>query len=101
MVQVCQRTKTKHEMLNESIQQYHEVFTRATAQFEKVISVSVLDIEAGAWPNVERWRVGRRLQGGTIDLPNHLVRGGGRGRRGGRGRGSGQQRRGRGARGGS
>ena len=54
MVQVCQRTKTKHEMLNESIQQYHEVFTRATAQFEKVISVCVVDIEAGMYSKLER-----------------------------------------------
>lgn len=39
MVQVCRRLKTKDEMLDESVQQYKEVFARATREFERVIEV--------------------------------------------------------------
>jgi hypothetical protein len=39
MVQVCQRSKTKHQMLEESVEQYRQVFAKATAEFEKVVNV--------------------------------------------------------------
>ena len=42
MKQVCQRLKTKYEMLQESIDQYKAVFERAKLQFESVVSVSIL-----------------------------------------------------------
>lgn len=39
MVEVCERTKTKTAMLDQSIEQYKEVFIRARREFDKVISV--------------------------------------------------------------
>lgn len=41
MVQVCERTKTKHDMLAESIEQYKDMYVRARGEFNKVVSVSV------------------------------------------------------------
>lgn len=40
MVEVCERTKTKEQMLEQSINQYKEVFVKANREFHKVISVS-------------------------------------------------------------
>jgi hypothetical protein len=40
MVQVCERAKTKADMLAESIGQYKEMYLRARGEFEKVLSVS-------------------------------------------------------------
>lgn len=40
MVEVCERTKTKNDMLVQSIEQYKEVFVKARADFHKVINVS-------------------------------------------------------------
>jgi DNA topoisomerase III len=39
MVQVCQGTKTKGDMLEETIVQYQEMFMIARREFEKVVSV--------------------------------------------------------------
>lgn len=39
MVQICQGTKTKNEMLAESVEQYKDMFIRAKGEFAKVISV--------------------------------------------------------------
>lgn len=41
MVQVCEGTKTKHDMLSESIEQYKDMYIRAKGEFNKVVSVSV------------------------------------------------------------
>lgn len=40
MVQVCERTKTKNDMLTESIEQYKDMFMRARGEFNRVILVS-------------------------------------------------------------
>ncbi|EPQ56903.1 prokaryotic type I DNA topoisomerase [Gloeophyllum trabeum ATCC 11539] len=39
MVQVCERTKTKNDMLVESIEQYKDMFIKAKREFDKVIEV--------------------------------------------------------------
>lgn len=39
MVQVCQGTKTKYEMMHEAIEQYKEMFTMANSQINKVVAV--------------------------------------------------------------
>lgn len=39
MVQVCEGTKTKNDMLAQSIDQYKEMFIIARREFEKVITV--------------------------------------------------------------
>lgn len=41
MVQVCEGTKTKHDMLAQSIDQYKDMYVRARGEFDKVISVGV------------------------------------------------------------
>jgi len=40
MVQVCQGTSTKHDMLHLSIDQYKEMFILVKREFEKVTTVS-------------------------------------------------------------
>jgi DNA topoisomerase III len=40
MVQVCQGNKTKHEMLEEALEQYKGIFVKARREFNKVILVS-------------------------------------------------------------
>jgi DNA topoisomerase III len=40
MAEVCQGTKTKHEMLEEAIEQYQEMYVLARGNFAKVIAVS-------------------------------------------------------------
>ena len=47
MSQVCERVKTKNDMLVESIDQYKEMFMIAKREFAKVVAVS----EMGASPN--------------------------------------------------
>ena len=44
MVQVCERVRTKYEILDQSIEQYKEVYVRARLEFEKVISVRVIPL---------------------------------------------------------
>jgi hypothetical protein len=39
MVQVCEGTKTKNDMIEEAIQQYKEIFVKAKRDFNKVVSV--------------------------------------------------------------
>ncbi|KDQ27457.1 hypothetical protein PLEOSDRAFT_1041188 [Pleurotus ostreatus PC15] len=40
MVQVCERNKTKHDMLNQAIEQYKEMYIIARRDFDRVITVS-------------------------------------------------------------
>lgn len=40
MVQVCERAKTKNDMLQESIEQYKDMYLRAKGEFAKVVTVS-------------------------------------------------------------
>jgi hypothetical protein len=42
MVQVCEGSKTKNDMLEEAIEQYKEIFIKAKRDFNKVVSVSVI-----------------------------------------------------------
>jgi DNA topoisomerase-3 len=54
MVQICEGTKTKHDMLAQSIEQYKDMFIRARGEFNKVVAVSlelgdVLDLESLKW----------------------------------------------------
>ena len=39
MVEVCEQTKTKNDMLAQSIDQYKEVYIKARREFDKVINV--------------------------------------------------------------
>jgi DNA topoisomerase III len=41
MVQICEGTKTKHDMLAEGIEQYKDMFIRARGEFNKVVAVSL------------------------------------------------------------
>lgn len=45
MVQVCGSLRTKHDMLEQSLEQYREVFIRARNNFAKVIQVSILVLD--------------------------------------------------------
>jgi DNA topoisomerase III len=47
MVQVCDRVKTKDDMLFESIEQYKEVFLLVRREFEQVVQVRLPYITAG------------------------------------------------------
>jgi DNA topoisomerase-3 len=40
MVSVCERAKTKNDMLQESIEMYKDLYIRAKAEFNKVVTVS-------------------------------------------------------------
>lgn len=40
MVEVCEGTKSKNDMLEQSIEQYKEVFIRAKNEFNKIVDVS-------------------------------------------------------------
>jgi DNA topoisomerase-3 len=40
MVQICEGTKSKQDMLAESIEQYKDMYIRARGEFNKVVSVS-------------------------------------------------------------
>ena len=39
MVEVCERSRTKDDMLEQSIAQYKEVYIKARREFDKVINV--------------------------------------------------------------
>ena len=39
MVEVCEQSKTKNQMLDQSIEQYKEVYIKARREFDKVINV--------------------------------------------------------------
>lgn len=39
MVEVCQGTKTKADMLHEALEQYQEMFMRARTNFARVVDV--------------------------------------------------------------
>ena len=39
MVQVCERTKTKREMEEQTVDQYKEVFIKAKRDFQKIVEV--------------------------------------------------------------
>ncbi|KAI5123889.1 hypothetical protein M0805_005705 [Coniferiporia weirii] len=78
MVEVCERTKSKNDMLVQSIEQYKEVFIKARREFDKVIN------------SVGRYIEGQ--EGGDADAGNRPAGGpgGGRGGRGGGGGGGGR-----------
>jgi DNA topoisomerase-3 len=40
MVQVCEGTKTKNDMLVQSIDQYKDIFIKAKRDFNKIVMVS-------------------------------------------------------------
>jgi hypothetical protein len=42
MVQVCEGSKSKNDMLEEAIEQYKEIFIQAKRDFNKVVSVSAI-----------------------------------------------------------
>ena len=48
MVQVCQGTKTKNDMLEEILVQYKEMFIITKREFDKVVSVCSLFVVAQA-----------------------------------------------------
>ncbi|KAG2148661.1 DNA topoisomerase [Suillus bovinus] len=78
MVRVCEGTKTKADMLTESIEQYREMYVLAKREFDKVVSSVRRYIERNAGAN----------QGGGGG--NGGGGGGGRGRGAGAGRGAGR-----------
>ncbi|KAI0066039.1 prokaryotic type I DNA topoisomerase [Artomyces pyxidatus] len=80
MVEVCQGTKTKNDMLVESIEQYKERYIKAKRDFVKVVSSVKRYVEAGGGAANANGGDGGRGRGGA--------RGHGRGGRGG-GRGGG------------
>lgn len=95
MVQVCQGTKTKNDMLEETLVQYKEMFIITRREFDKVVSVCLLFVVAQIVGNRLAQSVRRYLEGnGGNDGGNDDAPGGngggdggeGRGRRGGRGR---------------
>ena len=43
MVQVCQRAKTKQEMLAQTLEQYKEMYVIAKREFNKIITVRTTD----------------------------------------------------------
>ena len=40
MVEICQRTKSKAEMIEQSLEQYKELFIKTRRDFEKIVTVS-------------------------------------------------------------
>ncbi|GLB36997.1 putative introduces a single-strand break via transesterification at a target site in duplex DNA [Lyophyllum shimeji] len=77
MVQVCERAKTKADMLEEAIEQYKEMFIIARREFQKVVS------------SVRRYLEGSGGEPGEGEGQNGPGVGGGGGGRGGGGRGGG------------
>jgi DNA topoisomerase-3 len=49
MVQICERTKSKDDMLFENIEQYKEVFLMARREFEKVVQVQEFPYSIIVW----------------------------------------------------
>lgn len=100
MVQVCQGVKTKSDMLEETLFQYKEMFIITRREFEKVVSVRSLFIEAQASHKSFTQSVHRYLEGnGGNDEGSDDAPGGGGGNGRGRGNGNGRGRGGRGGRG--
>jgi DNA topoisomerase-3 len=52
MVQVCEGGKTKKDMLDQSIEQYKEMFMKARGEFAKVMTVSGHRFGWGGWLSV-------------------------------------------------
>ncbi|KAF4597991.1 DNA topoisomerase [Pleurotus pulmonarius] len=48
MVQVCEKNKTKHDMLNQAIEQYKEMYIIARRDFDRVITTSTRGTKRGA-----------------------------------------------------
>ncbi|KAG6840476.1 hypothetical protein C0991_006459 [Blastosporella zonata] len=94
MVQVCEGTKSKAEMLEETIAQYKEMFIIVKREFAKVVSSVRRYLDGGA--NNERGDRGGGGVGGGGDDDSDGGGGGDGGGRGGTGRGGGPAR-GRGA----
>lgn len=42
MVEVCDRVKTKEDMLSQTVEQYKEVYVQARENFGKVVTVSTI-----------------------------------------------------------
>ena len=61
MVEVCDRVKTKEDMLSQTVEQYKEVYIQARENFNKVVTVSTLviftDDNSGLMDLEERWKV--------------------------------------------
>ena len=71
MVEVCQGTKTKNDMLAEALEQYQDMYVRARANFAQVVDVrsshhlhwSLLIANSGT----------ARTSNATSTLPEHLL----------------------------
>ncbi|EJD03211.1 prokaryotic type I DNA topoisomerase [Fomitiporia mediterranea MF3/22] len=86
MVQVCERTKSKHDMLEQSIEQYKEVFIRARREFDKIVTSVSRYLEGdGNRDNNAAGAGGNNPGGGGGGGAGGGGDGGGRGGRGGRG----------------
>ncbi|THH02191.1 hypothetical protein EW145_g6782 [Phellinidium pouzarii] len=97
MVEVCERTKSKNDMLAQSIDQYKEVFIKARREFNKVVTSVSKYIEGEG----RQEGGGAAARGGPGNRPARGGgRGGGRGGDGGGGNGGGDAGGGRGAGGG-
>ncbi|KAF8499652.1 DNA topoisomerase [Russula emetica] len=79
MVAVCQGTKSKNDMIVEAVDQYKDIFFRARANFDKVITSVRRHIEGDGRPDGG----GNNGQGGPPPGGNGGPRGGGNNRRGG------------------
>ena len=94
MVQICEGTKTKNDMLTEGIEQYKDMFIRARGEFNKVVTVSLEDIRI--YNQTERGIVSfqsvrKYIEGnGELGGPGGGGGGGGGGGRGARGGGRGR-----------
>jgi DNA topoisomerase-3 len=73
MVQICDRVKSKEDMLQESIHKYKEVFLLARGDFERVVQVS--DIRA-LWPVLTRQQSVRHYIQGAGQPQGDANRGG-------------------------
>ncbi|EMD37681.1 hypothetical protein CERSUDRAFT_50044 [Gelatoporia subvermispora B] len=99
MVEICEGTKTKNDMLTESIEQYKDMFTRTQMEFARIVTVSVMPSMPKHVTLIDHDQcVGNRLQGngqnndepGILDDDGHNDDGhGGGGDGGGRGGGGG------------
>ncbi|KAL5524020.1 hypothetical protein ACEPAG_8193 [Sanghuangporus baumii] len=89
MTQVCERTKSKHEMLEQSIEQYKEVFIRARREFDKIVTSVSRYLEGDGRQENGAPAGGNNGGGGNGGGGNGGAGGGGRGGRGGNGGGRG------------
>lgn len=46
MIEVCEQAKTKQQMLEQSIEQYKEVFIKARREFDKIVTVSFISFSS-------------------------------------------------------